>query len=262
MAPAAADRYFKQANLEIEMMTLKIAAAMLAVSCAAASAATLDVTEDELEFLDDTAQVSMLAHHGNGAANGVDELFVAPDEEAGKDHSAGSQFVWSVNKVIAFAFSYDADGGFGGQGLLTATLDGVSAIFGDVVGEVIAAKMSFNALGITVEGPNANAETLFTLGNLQINGADVALGSFGSSVKEKNEFGVTGFGEVSDFSVTGTVLRTGTDLRGRPSLEMTMGTVEGGAALKAVAPVPVPAALPMLMLAFGCFGVMARRRRS
>jgi hypothetical protein len=122
--------------------------------------------------------------------------------------------------------------------------------------------MSFNALGITVVGPNANAETLFTLGNLQINGADVALGSFGSSVKEKNEFGVTGFGEVSDFSVTGTVLRTGTDLRGRPSLEMTMGTVEGGAALKAVAPVPVPAALPMLMLAFGCFGVMARRRRS
>lgn len=243
-------------------MRLKIAAAMLAVSCAAASAATLDVTEDELEFLDDTAQVSMLAHHGNGAANGVDELFVAPDEEAGKDHSAGSQFAWSVNKVIAFAFSYDADGGFGGQGLLTATLDGVSAIFGDVVDEVIAAKMSFNALGITLEGPNANKETLFALDNLQINGADVALGSFGSSVKEKNEFGVTGFGEVSDFVVTGTLIRSGTELRGRPSLAMTMGSVKGDTALKAVAPVPVPAAMPLLLLAFGSFAVMARRRRS
>ncbi len=243
-------------------MRLKIAAAMLAVSCAAASAATLDVTEDELEFLDDTAQVSMLAHHGNGAANGVDELFVAPDEEAGKVHSAGSQFAWSVNKVISFAFSYDAYGGFGGQGLLTATLDGVSAIFGDVVGEVIAAKMSFNALGITLEGPNANKETLFALDNLQINGADVVLGSFGSSVKEKNEFGVTGFGEVSDFVVTGTLIRSGTELRGRPSLAMTMGSVKGDAALKAVAPVPVPAALPLLLLAFGSFAVMARRRRS
>ena len=227
------------------------------------TAATLDVSGTPPAFLANATQVSTQFRNGQAGLSGAAEIYVAPDGDAGNgDPRAQGQFAWSLGTIINFTFSYDADGGFGGQGLLTATLDGVSAIFGDVVDEVIAAKMSFNALGITLEGPNANKETLFALDNLQINGADVVLGSFGSSVKEKNEFGVTGFGEVSDFVVTGTLMRSGTELRGRPSLAMTMGSVKGDTALKAVAPVPVPAAMPLLLLAFGSFAVMARRRRS
>ena len=244
------------------MIRSNIAATMLVLSCGAASAATVDATNGALVFLADTAQVSVLANHGNGAANGVSEIFVAPDGDASNTPSADAQFAWVVNQAIAFAFSYDADGGFGGQGLLTATLGNASAIFGDVVGEVIARALTFNALSFTLVGPNANTESQFTLANLHVAGMAVSPGSFSSAGSLTNGFGVTGFGMVSDFSVTGTVTRTGTDLRGRPSLAMAMGNVTPALEVSPVTPVPVPAALPLLLLALGSLGLMARRRRS
>jgi hypothetical protein len=221
-----------------------------------AMAATLNVSSTPPAFLANTSLVSTQFRNGQAGLSGAAEIYVAPDGDAGNgEPRAQGQFAWSLGTIISFTFSYDADGGFGGQGLLTSTLGASSAIFGDVVGEVVAAGLSFNALQFNLQGPNAATETAFTLANLVINGTGVTPTSFVSGFNVFNDYGVTDFGTVSDFLITGTLERTGTVMgttQSRPRLDLVMGNVT---------PVPVPAALPLMVLALGSLALIARRRR-
>lgn len=221
------------------------------------TAATLDVSGTPPAFLANTAQVSTQFRNGQAGLSGAAEIYVAPDGDAGNgDPRAQGQFAWSLGTIINFTFSYDADGGFGGQGLLTSTLGASSAIFGDVVGEVVAAGLSFNALQFNLQGPNAATETAFTLANLVINGTGVTPTSFVSGFNVFNDYGVTDFGTVSDFLITGTLERTGTVMgttQSRPRLDLIMGNVT---------PVPLPAGLPLMLVAMGGLALMARRRKA
>ncbi len=221
------------------------------------TAATLDVSGTPPAFLANATQVSTQFRNGQAGLSGAAEIYVAPDGDAGNgDPRAQGQFAWSLGTIISFTFSYDADGGFGGQGLLTSTLGASSAIFGDVVGEVVAAGLSFNALQFNLQGPNAATETAFTLANLVINGTGVTPTSFVSGFNVFNDYGVTDFGTVSDFLITGTLERTGTVMgttQSRPRLDLIMGNVT---------PVPLPAGLPLMLVAMGGLALMARRRKA
>jgi hypothetical protein len=240
---------------------LKTAVALLLMT-GASEAATVTASVAVPVFLATAAQVSTHVRNGQNGLAGAAEIFVAPDGNANDGGtSAQGQFAWTVNLATAFSFAYSATGGFNGQGLLTTTLGASSAVFGDVVGEAIAGGLTFNALQFAIQGPNASAETAFTLSNLVISGTTVGPASF-SVGNATADFGVTGFGTLSNFLISGTLTRTGTSLinpQARPHLDLVMGSV---AVAPPPAPVPVPAALPLMLVGLGSLAALMRRRRS
>lgn len=244
------------------MTKFLLAAMAVSMITDSAMAATVTASGDVPLFLATSAQVSTHIRNGKGGLTGEPEIYVAPDGDAtAGGANAQGQFAWAVNLATAFSFAYDANGGANGQGLLTTTLGAASVVFGDVGTEVMAGGLTFNALRFAMQGPNGNTETAFALSNLTINGTIVgpSLFSLGNATAD---YGVTGFGTLSDFLITGTLTRTGTSLinpPGRPYLDLVMGRVASAAPPPAI--VPVPAALPLLLAGLGCLAALARRRR-
>ncbi len=125
-----------------------------------------------------------------------------------------------------------------------------SAVYGDEDGEAVSSSLTFNALQFNLEGRSNDGDDFFSIDNLKINGASVSGGPFGS-FGSFEDFGVTGFGSIADFIITGDLTRNslGASQQSRPRLDLIMGNV---------APVPAPAAALLLVTGFaGMFG--ARR---
>lgn len=92
---------------------------------------------------------------------------------------------------------------------------------------VFSGKFGFNALQLNVES-RSNGDEAITVANLTVNGHSVP-GTFGGDGLF-SDFGITGFGTVSDFTVAGSIFRSGTALgtqRARPRVDLRMGNVEG-----------------------------------
>lgn len=73
-----------------------------------------------------------------------------------------------------------------------------------------------------------------------------------------SDFGITGFGTVSDFTVAGSIFRDGTTpgtQNARPRLDLRMGTAE-------MAPIPLPAAGWMLLAGIGGLAAARRARKA
>lgn len=190
-----------------------------------------------------------------------DEIYVAPDNDAGNGAPrAAANLAWA-NTSYTFTFSYDADGGAGGQGLLTASIGSTSAVFGDVASEVVAGGQSFNALSFYINNGNTGAggsvdQGDFVVSDLVFNGAAVTNGPFGTA-NAFGEFNITSASLFSDFVVTGTLTRSGPlpgTSQARPLFNLQVGNVQ---------PIPVPLGLPLMATGLlGAFVVFGRKRRA
>lgn len=220
----------------------------------AASATTLSATAG-LQSFEPGSEVSVRFRNGDQSLSGVDEILLAPDGTpgSGADRVRGD-YAWQLNSPVNFSFSYDADGGAGGQGLLTAMLGGSTVILGDDVSESLSSDLQFDALNIRINARGGGAQT-FSVTQLAINGMNVQ--NLPLNVQQaKRRYSVTGFSLTADFTITGTLLRAGNSLgllRQRPRIDFNMGKTEA---------VPLPAAAWLMLAGLGGLGLAKRLRRT
>ena len=231
--------------------------AVVLMASGAASASTLTATTGGAEF-NDSQRVSTQYRNGQAGTRGAGEIYVAPDSDAGNgEPREEGQFQWSLNQPIDFLFSYDSDGGFGGQGLLTSTLGGTSALYGDVADETVSSDLTFNTLQFNVESRN-NGDEAISITSLMINGMGVDSAPFGLD-NAFQAYSVTGFGTLSDFTITGSLIRIGEvagTQQSRPRVDLIAGSAD------VIDPIPLPAAAWMLLAGVAGLGAVARRRKN
>ncbi|MEM1431388.1 MAG: VPLPA-CTERM sorting domain-containing protein [Pseudomonadota bacterium] len=239
---------------------------LMGLSALPAAAATLVASDTPPDFLTTEPRVSSQFRNGQAGLAGAGEIYVAPSANAGNTPTrAEGQFAWSNNTLYTFTFSYDSDGGFGGQGLLTSTLRETaqapgaaqSAVFGDTAGEVVSSDLTFNAMRFNVQG-NSNGDETLSVNEMFINGMQIDTAPFGTPGAFA-DFGVTGFGTVSDFDIVGQLTRPGSSLgtsQAAPRLDFVLGTVED------LSEIPLPASAWMLLAALAGLGAGLRRRRA
>lgn len=246
----------------MKTVTSSAAACAALLSATSGVAGTLLATDASPDFSDGTAVVSTQYRNGQAGLRGADEIYVAPDGDAGNGNPrAGADFRWALDTAYAFSFSYDADGGFGGQGLLTSSLDGVSAVFGDSASETLASGLTFNTIKLNVEDRD-NRDEVLSITELFVNGNAVTNMPLGIA-DSFTTYAISGFGIVSDFDITGILIRSGSQMgtqQSRPRVDIKVGTVEGASA-PALPPavIPLPAAGWLLLAAVG--GMAAARGR-
>ncbi len=228
------------------MKTILKAGALAAVTSAAllsapVSAATLTaITPGGVTFADSVGT------RFRGPSTGA-ELFVGIGDLGVGANRSEAEFTYKPGGY-AFNFTYDSV-----TGLISSTLGGSTISYTGTVGlitDTLVLQLSNRVPStLTRQGPS------FSLGPISVNGELVAApatcGIF-------CEWSVTDFATASTLSVAGKLKFSGS-LRGSES-ELMKFQITGNT-VAPVAPVPLPAALPLLLAGLGGLGLIARKRR-
>jgi hypothetical protein len=231
-------------NEEFSMRRILMAAALIAGAFAATAttaAPVLNIGADPM-FTGDAA-----VRYRSFSNTGGQEVYLGTGDLGVAGNRAGQNYTWVSPGTFDFTFTVDL-----ASNLLTSALPGATLT------RAYAADPVINAFRIVVRD-DATAVNGVQVGdiwltNLAVNGT--ALGTVTTQGQTGfNQFTVTGVGVGSLYTVTGTINLFGTMSTSQEAnrIEITAGYVP---------PVPVPAALPLLLAGLGGLAFVARRRRA
>lgn len=229
------------------LKTIALSAIACAVALGTANAATVIVVSDFDPDFNSAAEMRLRNMVGSAALNGDDELYVGENGLGSGAVRSQAQFIYGAAQK--FTFSYDA------------ALDRATATLGEGMSQASATYdyadgLSFNAIEmlITDRANYQGVDGALWVTELSVNGE--TFGTIGSPMGGSGQWTFK-FDARDDFMVMGVLNRSGVFAS---SAELNKVGFKAGSITSA--PVPLPAAAPLLLAGLAGLAGLARRRRA